>query len=165
MQGYNDGFNLGFEKGQESVGALAPQPEVEAPAQSSTKKKNNKKRRVWKEWADTNQQESPLFRCPINKKEVKPYPQEIEEKLRSLMERIDNHNDISQDLEYACADDWVYTLRLFDAKEKVQWEDQLAKYNLDDYVGAQWDAQRAEDHNPPAMFSEDITDRPIFIRK
>ncbi len=48
---------------------------------------------------------------------------------------------------------WRYNIRLFDEREKKDWEPQLRKITDAEYVGAQWNMNTAK-KNPPECFDE-----------
>ena len=61
---------------------------------------------------------------------------------------------------------WVYNIRLFSEDEKPDWEEVLQKHCEDrhDYVGAQWDANKAKE-DPPEVFEKGVQYRPVFLKK
>ena len=86
-----------------------------------------------------------------------PYPQEIQEELRTLAA-----NGGSQQMEYDMTNGWVYTLRLIAEPEREKWEKPLAKFNVG-WVGAQWNKNNTN-ASPPDTF-DDVQYRPIYFKE
>ncbi len=56
----------------------------------------------------------------------------------------------SQEIDYDMGAGWRYRIRLFSEDEKKEWADELSKITDEEYVGAQWNANKVKE--PPDVF-------------
>jgi len=90
----------------------------EEAASSSTSKKKKKKGKS--DWQDRFEKRYPApvdlsneyFECKTSKTEWRPYPEEIQKKMRAAR-LVANTTGDTQDVEYDMLDDWVYILRIW----------------------------------------------------
>ena len=129
-------------------------------AKKRKQKQDNKE--AWKnhdeKYTAAKMDDGPVYMTkPRFKAGLTPYPQEIQEELRTLAA-----NGGSQQMEYDMTNGWVYTLRLIAEPEREKWEKYLAKFHVD-WVGAQW-GKNNTNASPPDTF-DDVQYRPIYLKE
>ena len=120
----------------------------------------------YKEYNDADTSQRPVFMCQTGKGKdsVQPYPQQLQERLRAALEKVQN-GEGAQEEEDEMADEWVSKLRLFTEEEyNEHWKDSLSKHVRDGngkVVGAQWNSNF--DGKPPTSWDDNATYRPIYL--
>ena len=167
--GYGSGYQAGFQEGQRKRNSQAEAEDEEEEEWPKSKKKP--KAQQEEEWREFNErytkanEESGLmiFQTCLGDEVYEVYPEEIQKELREKYALVES-TGASQQMVYEMDSHWAFNIRLFGQQEKDDWDKQLRSVVDKDFVGGQWDRNKAKE-DPPAIFEPKIKYRPVLIKK